>query len=349
MKGKEQFLERGLEYLVKFLVKDSMLCDWSSNQCGFVAEFACRIAGIGTHTKEAAKKMYQMVTKLDKYDNNPAFKLSPSLVEIQGGDLDVYNSLKLFPAVEIMRLVAASEMDDRSREVRRVHDLLRDHTFEKAKLRECPRTRSRIKILGQVVFHVANEMFCYQEDKWFELWAYIASECQTEFKKTYIFQCLTMMLDDKKICNSYDCINSTRHKQKVKPTKRAGVVRRTSRDMERIVKKQCDWYDTLEYKFAFTLEALRNQRHDIETNILRLPKYKQNQTFDSRWVLAFTSASCAVHLIDVIRRLYNCLTYQPGSGLTKLIQHRVGEQKLRLTHFHSHLHYRCHRYKCHKM
>ncbi|VVB09101.1 unnamed protein product [Arabis nemorensis] len=323
-KGKERFLERGLERLVKFLAKDSILCNWSSDQCGFVAEFASRIAGIGTHTKEAARQIYQVVKKLDKYDNNPAFKLSPSLIEIQGADLDVYNNLKVLPAVEMIRLVAGSEMDDKSREiaVRRVHDLLCDHTLEKAEinvsemrqlkrlliscLTEVGVPENTFKILGQVVFHVANEMFGYQEDTWPELWDFIASGCETEFKKTvYIFQCLTMMLEDKRyviraiekllpeisrrlnpprdllVDNSYwvlafvggfcaaihlldvadhadsvdkivcKMIDSVR--ELVEREMEVGVVRRAFRDMEIIVKKQCDWYDTREYRFAKAL------------------------------------------------------------------------------------------------
>ncbi|KAF2613711.1 hypothetical protein F2Q70_00013920 [Brassica cretica] len=54
------------------------------------------------------------------------------------------------------------------------------------------------KVLGEVVFHVANEVLSNQEeDTWFDLWDYIVSQCKTHFEKAvYIFQSLTMMLHD---------------------------------------------------------------------------------------------------------------------------------------------------------
>ena len=57
---------------------------------------------------------------------------------------------------------------------------------------------SMFKLLGEVVFHVANEVLSNkEEDTWFDLWDYIVSQCKTQFEKAvYIFQSLTMMLDD---------------------------------------------------------------------------------------------------------------------------------------------------------
>ncbi|CAA7036346.1 unnamed protein product [Microthlaspi erraticum] len=212
-KGKEQFLQRGLARLVKFLEKDSKMCEYSSEQCGFVSEFAFKI---GTYTEEAARNIYQMVTKLENHVPDPAFKLEPSLVEKQRSELELYKSLEMLPPVEILSMVALTRMSDESREVamRRVHDFLCDHTSGKAVigvseirklkklliscLAEVGLPENTFKILGQVVFHVAHEMLSFQEDTWSDLWVYIGSQCKTQFENTvYIFQCLTMMLEDK--------------------------------------------------------------------------------------------------------------------------------------------------------
>ncbi|KAL0698877.1 hypothetical protein Bca4012_054999 [Brassica carinata] len=212
MEGKEEFLQRGLAHLAKFLAQDAKMCRYSRNQCGFVSEFAFKISGIGTHTKEAARKISQMVTKLENYVSDQAFELNHS----RGFDLDLYRNLKTLSAVEILDMVALSEMDDMSREIAvgRLHDMLCDHTSKIAEidasemrqlkelimscLNEVGVPENTFKILGKVAFHVTLELLSYQEDKWFEVWDYIASECSTQFERTvYIFQCLTtMMLDD---------------------------------------------------------------------------------------------------------------------------------------------------------
>ncbi|CAH8349666.1 unnamed protein product [Eruca vesicaria subsp. sativa] len=216
MHGKEEFLQRGLAHLVKFLAQDVNMCRYSRNQCEFVSEFAFNILGIGKHTHGAARKIYQMVTKLENSVCNQAFKLSDSVVENQGFDLDLYNKLNTLSALEILRMVASTTMDDKSREIAvgRLHYLLCDHTSNRAKidvsemrqmkkplmscLTEVGVPENTFKLLGKVVFHVALELLCYQEDRWFDLWDYIAAECESEFERTaYIFQCLTMMVNDK--------------------------------------------------------------------------------------------------------------------------------------------------------
>ncbi|CAN7133747.1 unnamed protein product [Brassica rapa subsp. narinosa] len=210
-KGEEQFLQRGLAHLVKFLALDANTCRYSRNQCGFLSEFSFKISRIGTHTKEAAMKINLVVTKLENHVSDQAFKLSPS----QGFDHDLYNKLKTISAVEILRMVASTTMNDMSREIAvgRLYDMLCDHTSKRAEidvsemiqlkkplmycLTEVGVTENTFKILGKVVFHVVHELLQYQEDRWFELWDYIASECSTQFERTvYIFQCLTMMPDD---------------------------------------------------------------------------------------------------------------------------------------------------------
>ncbi|KAF3511451.1 hypothetical protein F2Q69_00007988 [Brassica cretica] len=258
-KGEEQLLQRGLAHLVKFLALDANTCRYSRNQCGFLSEFAFKISRIGTHTKEAAMKINQMVTKLE----------SPS----QGFDHYLYNKLKTISAVEILRMVASTTMDDKSREIAigRLHDMLCDHTSKRAEidvleviqfkkplmscLTEVGVTENTFKILGKVVFHVALELLSYQEDKWFELWDYIASECSTQFERTvYIFQCLTMMSDDNEysVAETVDkMVDSVR--ELVERGMEVGLVRRAFTDLESVVKKQVEWYDGNEYKFIKAL------------------------------------------------------------------------------------------------
>lgn len=124
----------------------------------------------------------------------------------------MYFNLCTLSAVET---IAETKHDDRFREtaLRRLHDLLCDHTsgkwgldvseFEKLQpmliscLKEEAMPENTFEILGKVVYHVAMETFGFGEDPWFDLWDYIASE--SEFHKAvYIFQCLTMRFDDDK-------------------------------------------------------------------------------------------------------------------------------------------------------
>ncbi|KAF8109215.1 hypothetical protein N665_0100s0004 [Sinapis alba] len=210
--GMEKSLEEALQRLLKFLAKDAILCKWSTNQCGYVAEFAFTIAGIGAQTKETAKKISQMVAKLDP---NPCFNLSPSRLDYGlGQDRHLYFNLLTLSAVEVLSTFAKAKHDDRSREtaMRRLHDLLCDHTsgkwdldvseIEKLQpmliscLKEEVMPENTFEILGKVIYHVAMETFSFTDDPWFDLWDYIASESEFD-KAVYIFQCLTMRLDDK--------------------------------------------------------------------------------------------------------------------------------------------------------
>ncbi|KAL1225009.1 hypothetical protein V5N11_002788 [Cardamine amara subsp. amara] len=297
----EEFLQQGLEDLEKFLAKDANFCKWNSDQCRFVAEFAFRISDIGTYiTKEAAKKIYQIVTKMDKYVHSSAFRLSPSRGEYQ--DLGVesedefYNNLFVSSSVEIMRMVALTDIDDWLREVAilRLHQLLCDHTSMKSEidvseirklqplliscLSEVGIPESTFKILGQVVFHVALELSSYQEDNWFDLWDYIARECKTLFKQTvYIFQCLTMRLDDKE----------------------------------------------------FVIPAINNLLPEIHRR-LNLPADLLED--NSCWVLAFTGAFCAaIHLIEISSHAESLkeLVYKMIDSVRELVERRMEVELVR--------------------
>ncbi|CAA7055707.1 unnamed protein product [Microthlaspi erraticum] len=209
--GMEQILQEALQHLVKFLEKEASLCKWSKNQCGFMAEFSFRIGGIGGRkTKESAKKIFRMVTEMENYVPDP------SLLENQDLDRYLYNTLTQKSALEILQAFSAAELDDRTREVaiRRLHDLLCDHTSGNGELdvaeienlqpllisclQEAGMPENTFKILAQVVYHVAVETFSFGEDPWFDLWDYIG-ESKRDFKKAvYVFQCLTMRLSGDK-------------------------------------------------------------------------------------------------------------------------------------------------------
>ncbi|CAN8291457.1 unnamed protein product [Cochlearia groenlandica] len=211
-RGKEQFLERGLARLAKFLEQDSKMCVYSSEQRSFVSEFAYKI---GAYNEDSAEKISQVVIQLEAHVSDPDFELKLSFVEDQGDDLQLYNELKNLSAVELLRNVLESNMNDRSMEmaIRMLHCLLCDHTSGETEisdsemvqlqelligcLEEVEMPENTFKILAQVVFHVAHEMFSSQEDEWLHLWEYLSTSCKTLFKEAvYIFQCLTMPLDD---------------------------------------------------------------------------------------------------------------------------------------------------------
>uniref|UniRef100_A0A1J3DJG5 DUF577 domain-containing protein n=1 Tax=Noccaea caerulescens TaxID=107243 RepID=A0A1J3DJG5_NOCCA len=122
-----------------------------------------------------------------------------------------------FSTEDVLRVFASTNLGERCRElaIRRLKSLLSDHTSNKerieirvmrllqkdlvSRLKEEGLSENLFQVLGEVVVHVANELSSSEDDKWFYLWSYIASECKTEFKKAvYILQCLTMMVDDDK-------------------------------------------------------------------------------------------------------------------------------------------------------
>ncbi|AED94214.1 unnamed protein product [Arabidopsis thaliana] len=263
-----EFAIRGLQYLDKYLAKEAKLCKWSSKQCGFVAAFAYAIAGVGTSTKEEAKKIFVMVTNMDKYVLNPAFKLEHFRVDNQDlgvdSDRELYYMFRQCTPMEVLSFFAIPGSDYRSREIaiKRLYDSLCDHTSSQWEidvseirglqpllitcLKEEGLPENIYKILGQVVFHVAQETFNYEKDPWFDLWDYIGSESKVEFEKAvYIFQRLTMWLEFKDI----------------------------------------------------VVPAITNLLPEINRN---LTPPRELLVDNSRWVLAFTGAYCsAIHLLEV--------------------------------------------------
>ncbi|EOA17927.1 hypothetical protein CARUB_v10006346mg [Capsella rubella] len=211
-----EFLIGGIQYLESFLAKDAKWYKWSTKQCGFVAAFAYAISGVGKNTKEAAKELFVMVTKLDKYVPNSSLKLDlfhDSGVEY---DRELYYQFWRCTPMEVLSSFATSGSDYKSKEIaiRRLFHALCDHKSNQWEinvseirdlqpllikcLKEEGMPENIYRVLGQVVFLVAQEMFNYEKDPWFDLWDYIASESKEEFKKAvYIFQCLTMQLEFK--------------------------------------------------------------------------------------------------------------------------------------------------------
>ncbi|KAF2583017.1 hypothetical protein F2Q68_00005622, partial [Brassica cretica] len=254
-KGEEQFLQRGLAHLVKFLALDVNTCRYSRNQCGFLSEFAFKISRIGTHNKEAAMKINQMATKLESHVSDQAFKLSPS----QGFDDDLYNKLKTISAVEILRMVASTTMDDKSREIAtgRLHDMLCDHTSKRAEidvleviqlkkplmscLTEVGVTENTFKILEiRTRLNPPGELLV-DNSSW--VLAFVGGFCAA----IHLLELYT-----KSVAETVDkMVDSVR--ELVERGMEVGLVRRAFRDLESVVKKQVEWYDGNEYKFIKAL------------------------------------------------------------------------------------------------
>ncbi|CAL9224629.1 unnamed protein product [Arabidopsis halleri] len=212
-KEKEQFLVQGLEDFERFFSRDMDLYHYDTNQCYFLSDLVIKIEGVGTHlTKEIVRKIKMLVTEQD----NPAIKPQDDLKNSREEEFDRcwYDHLKNLSSLEVLKIFASTELEDRSREIaiRRVSSLLSDHTLKKVKidiaemrelqpliiscLKEEGISFSMFKVLGQVVNYVAYEMLVYQEETCYELRDYIASS-KTEFRRAvYIFQCLTMALVD---------------------------------------------------------------------------------------------------------------------------------------------------------
>ncbi|CAH2078969.1 unnamed protein product [Thlaspi arvense] len=206
--GMEEFLERALEDLTKFLARDASLCRYSKEQLNFVEELAFQIAACyqsEDDSQEVASDMRRVVKKPNKYSDEQG----------TGFERDWCDYLTNLSSLEILRVFATADLGETSRElaIRQLNHLLSNHTTKKVEieittmrqlqplliscLQEEGLSDSMFKVLGEVVFHVANEMLSYQEDKWFHLWEYIGSQCKTKFQRAvYVFQCLTMKLGD---------------------------------------------------------------------------------------------------------------------------------------------------------
>ncbi|KAF8100500.1 hypothetical protein N665_0223s0026 [Sinapis alba] len=208
-KGMEPFLIRGLADLELFLSRDKKLYNYNKEQCHFVSSFLFKIKDLGTLTKEATGKIHLLV------------KSTPTLVQQPqehgvGSEREWVDRLKKLQPLEILRIFASTDVEERFRElaIRRLNVLLSDYiTREKSTdasllrqlqplLISCLSSKEGIsermfKVLGEVVYHVAFQMTNFHFDTWYALSDYIGSNSQTEFERAvYIYQCLTMWLDD---------------------------------------------------------------------------------------------------------------------------------------------------------
>ncbi|KAG7548272.1 hypothetical protein ISN44_As12g034660 [Arabidopsis suecica] len=214
-KGKEQFLVQGLEHLEKFLEVDKNLCNYNKEQCHFVMAFMFRIKSFGTQSKEVLKKINRLVQTPGNRAEHSRLKIIP-LVKTPGNHDhgEEFDHLKNLSSLEVLKIFASTDLEDRTREmaIRRLEVVLSDHTLKRVEidfsemrelqplLNSCLRqegiTDSMFKVLGEVVSHVAYEIFKHQDVTWYALRNYIASS-KTEFKRAvYIFQCLTMPLEN---------------------------------------------------------------------------------------------------------------------------------------------------------
>ncbi|OAO97736.1 hypothetical protein AXX17_AT4G19410 [Arabidopsis thaliana] len=203
---KRTVLVRGLEDFESFFSGDMNLYHYTKDQFHFVLASMNEIEGVvGTETKEIVRKIKMLVT--EPYDD-----LKNRREEFERGWYDI---LKDLSSLEVLKILASSELEDRSKEIaiRRLNVLLSDHTSKKVQIdisemrqlqpllisclkEEGLSFNSMFKVLGEVVNHVAYEMLIYQEETWYELRDYIASS-KTEFHRAvYIFQCLTIALID---------------------------------------------------------------------------------------------------------------------------------------------------------
>ncbi|CAE6201549.1 unnamed protein product [Arabidopsis arenosa] len=219
-KGKEQFLVQGLEHLERFLSGDKNLYDYNKEQCHFVMAFMFRIKSFGTQSKEVLKKINLLVQTPGNRAEHSRLEIIPLVNtprnQDQGEEFDRgwLDHLKTLSSLEVLKIFASTDFEDRTREmaIRRLEVVLSDHTSKRVEiefsemrelqplLNSCLRqegiTDSMFKVLGEVVSHVAYEIFKHQDVTWYALRNYIASS-KTEFKRAvYIFQCLTMPLEN---------------------------------------------------------------------------------------------------------------------------------------------------------
>ncbi|CAH8352629.1 unnamed protein product [Eruca vesicaria subsp. sativa] len=176
-------------------------------QGSFVSEFAYKIAGIGTDIREAARKIYQIVTKRE----NQRFYF------------DLYNNLKTLSAMGILQMWEDS---------RKIKKLLMSC------LNEVGVPENTFKLLGKVVFHVALELLCYQEYNVAGS-AFVGAFCVAIhlLERTRYTESVKEVLDE--------MVSLVR--DPVGRGMKVRLVRRDFRDLERIMKKLVDWYDANEY------------------------------------------------------------------------------------------------------
>ncbi|CAA7055757.1 unnamed protein product [Microthlaspi erraticum] len=204
-----ELLLKGIEDLKLFLARDGIFNRYSKEQLVYVGWLVFQISACCHQSIEQSKRVSGEVLRVMKKPKKHHREHGG-----EGFESDWCEYLTEFPTEDLLRVFASTNLGERCRElaIRRLNGLLSDHASKKERieirvmrllqrdlierLKEEGLAEHLFIVLGEVVVHVANELASSQDDKWFDLWHYIATECKTEFKKAvYIFQCLTMMVD----------------------------------------------------------------------------------------------------------------------------------------------------------
>ncbi|CAH8385676.1 unnamed protein product [Eruca vesicaria subsp. sativa] len=214
-KGMEEFLVRGLADLEMFLARDKRMYNYNKEQCNFVSSFLYKIRDLGSLTMEATGKIHRLV-KFTTPSNSPLKQQKPLQVHGAVSEREWLDRLNKLQPLEMLKIFASTDVEERFRElaIRQLKLLLSDRMSRKeatdiSVLRELQNllifclwekegiSESMFKVLGEVVYHVSYEMTTFYFEAWYDLSDSIGSNSKTEFERAvYIFQCLTMWLDD---------------------------------------------------------------------------------------------------------------------------------------------------------
>ncbi|XP_023634811.1 uncharacterized protein LOC17878359 isoform X2 [Capsella rubella] len=249
---KEHFLVRGLEDFKRFFSRDMSLYHYNENQCHFVVASMNEIEGVvvGTKTKEIVRKIKMLVTEQQSDDVwNPR----------QEFDRVWYDHLKNLSSLQVLKIFASTDLEDRSREIaiRRLNVLLSGYSSKKVQiniaemrqiqtlvmscLHEERISDSMFKVLGEVIITRLDPPpteLLVDNSCW--VWAFTGAFCAA----VHLIEIPSCAETVKEI--AHNMIDSVR--KLVERDMEVGFVRRAFRDVERILCKQLEWYSTSQYK-----------------------------------------------------------------------------------------------------
>ncbi|VVA93733.1 unnamed protein product [Arabis nemorensis] len=174
-KGMVEFVVKGLENLERFFLRDRDLYGYSKNQCLYVSAFMHQIRELGSKIKEVSTRINWFIRANINEDLDRVY-------------FEHVNTLSL---VQIVGIVASVDQEERLKDmaIRRLNFLLSDDNPKKAET-DVPLMRklqtllvswltkegisgSMFKIIGEVVYHVADEMMSSGREPWLGLRDYI--------------------------------------------------------------------------------------------------------------------------------------------------------------------------------
>ncbi|XP_019086530.1 PREDICTED: uncharacterized protein LOC104719362 isoform X3 [Camelina sativa] len=282
-KGMEQFLVQGLQHLEGFLSRDKTMYGYNKSQCHFVMTIMFKIKDFGTQTKDVIRKINQLVKSQDNAASKPVVK--PQETQIDGVEYDrgLYNHLKTLSSVDVLKIFMSNAVEDRSREIaiKRLEVVLSDHTsmelqIDISEMRELQSLLiSCLKLEG-----ISDSMFKVLEisrrlnpptellvDNSCWVLAFTGAFCAT----IHLIEILSQAESCKEIANKM--IDSVRELVE-RGGMEVGLVRRAFRDLESIVKKQLEWYETVEYKFVkgllWKLYAIKGMKWESKIVLWRI-------------------------------------------------------------------------------